>query len=426
MKAPEQGAPEEKSMALRAITPNQEAYCSKCHVKLSLEETRCPGCGEDFTGVIDAGLCGECRAIVTMDSDRCHECNAEFNPVKTSSGLNETEYLRRMLQWRGLQAQKLNGITPPMTLDSAAMMAAAAMSSPGPQPVNVLYQLAEPLEKVLKLRRKRLEQMDGLIAEAKQRIDELGEESDPVNQKEKTRLKRWIDETQMEREDLATIENSMMEMEKVYKNLLALQQVEMQTKEESIRLRLDSVGAELERMEMEKLTIQERETEIMRREDELRKILERIDEKEKELSSLERLLTDRVKADRVKESEDQRKKLDDAEKQLEKDKWMAAQRQLQSQLIALKTGNDGTESDEKTGEPDARLGEIEERMEKLIKENDEMLQEKEETNRLLSDINRLLKALDELLGQLPKNVIRKFANSEDYRLYETVLQKCGV
>jgi ribosomal protein L40E len=408
-------------MALRAITPSQEAYCSKCHVKLSLEETRCPGCGEDFTGVIDAGLCGECQAVVTMDSDKCHKCGAVFKPVKTQGGLNETEYLRRMLQWRGLQAQKLNGITPPPTLDPAVMMAATASSPLGPQPVNVLYQLAEPLEKVLKLRRKRLEQMDELIAEAKQRIDELGETSDPINQKEKTRLKRWIDETQMERENLATIENSMIEMEKVYKNLLALQQVEMQTKEESIRMRLDSVGAELERMEKEKLTIQERETEIKRREDELRKILERIDEKEKELSSLERLLTGRVK-----ESEEHKKKLDDAEKQLEKDKWMAAQRQLQSQLIAMKNGDAGGESGERPGERDERLNQIEERIDKLTKEKDEMLQEKQETNKLLSDINRLLKVLDDLLGQLPKSVISKFANSEDYKLYETVLQKCGV
>jgi len=408
-------------MALRAITPSQEAYCSKCHVRLSLEESRCPGCGEDFTGVIDAGLCGECHAVVTMDTDKCYKCGAKFQSVKTEGGLNETEYLSRMLNWRGLQAQKLSGITPPPTLDPAAMMAAAASSALGPQPVNVLFQLAEPLEKVLKLRRKRLEQMDGLIAEAKQRIDELGEAPDPINQKEKLRLKRWIDETQMEREDLATIENSMMEMEKVYKNLLALQQVEIQTKEESIRMRLDSVGAELERMEKEKLTIQERENEIKRREDELRKILERIDEKEKELSSLERLLTDRVK-----ESEDHKKKLDDAERQLEKDKWMAAQRQLQSQLIAMRNGDAGAQAGERAGEMDARLSELEQRMQGLAKERDEMLQNKEETNRLLFDINRLLKVLDDLLGQLPKNVIKRFANSEEYKLYETVLQKCGV
>jgi hypothetical protein len=408
-------------MALRAITPSQEAYCSKCHVKLSLEETRCPGCDEDITGVIDAGICGECQAIVAMDSDKCYKCGAVFEPVKTQGGLNETEYLRRMLQWRGLEAQRLNGITPPPTLDPAALMTAVARSPLGPQPVNVLYQLAEPLEKVLKLRRKRLEQMDELIAEAKQRIDELGETSDPINQKEKTRLKRWIDETQMEREDLATIENSMIEMEKVYKNLLALQQVEMQTKEESIRMRLDSVGAELERMEKEKLTIQERETEIKRREDELRKILERIDEKEKELSSLERLLTDRVK-----KSEEHKKRLDDAEKQLEKDKWMAAQRQLQSQLIAIKSGEAGSGAISRPGERDERLEQIERRMDMLTKERDEMLREKDEANKLLSDVNRLLKVLDDLLGQLPKDVIKRFANSEEFRLYETVLQKCGV
>jgi len=406
-------------MALRAITPSQEAYCAECHVKLSLDETSCPHCGKDFTGVIDAGLCGHCGTVVPVSEDKCSMCGAMFNPVNTQTGFNETEYLRRMLHWRSLKADQRATSLLQQTVDPSISLPSVITSPFSPEPINILYQLAEPLDKVLKLRKRRLQQMDGLIAEAKQRIDELGEASDPLKQKEKSRLRRWIDETEAEREDLSTIETSMVEMEKIYKNLLTLQQVEMQTKEESIRMRLDSVGTELERMEREKMTIQEREDEIQRKEDELRQILERIGEKEKELSSLERLLTQRVA-----EAEQQKKKLEDTEKQLEKDKWLSAQKDIQSQLISMKTSGGTAPSKQESLEIESRLRELEEQNRRLDEQNRRIHAEKDEMKNLLRDIGKLFNVLDDLLGKLPEEVIDKFAKSDDFSLYETILQKC--
>lgn len=42
------------------------------------------------------------------------------------------------------------------------------------------------------------------------------------------------------------------------------------------------------------------------------------------------------------------------------------------------------------------------------------------------DTKRILWVLDELLGSLPKDLIEKFAQSEDFRLYEEVLRKYNV
>ncbi|MEM3494020.1 MAG: hypothetical protein QXD15_06665, partial [Thermoplasmata archaeon] len=43
-----------------------------------------------------------------------------------------------------------------------------------------------------------------------------------------------------------------------------------------------------------------------------------------------------------------------------------------------------------------------------------------------SETKKLLIVLDELLGQLPDDVIEKFAKSPDYKLYEKVLRMYGI
>ncbi|MBU2565205.1 MAG: hypothetical protein KJ655_02995 [Candidatus Thermoplasmatota archaeon] len=42
------------------------------------------------------------------------------------------------------------------------------------------------------------------------------------------------------------------------------------------------------------------------------------------------------------------------------------------------------------------------------------------------EVKKLLKVLDELLGKLPKEIIDKFVKSEEYKLYEKVLERYGV
>jgi len=410
-------------MAQQAVTPEKETYCSSCSARVSPEDSRCPHCKEEFTSVIEVSTCNNCHSIVALNSASCPKCGTEFKSGDPSAGFNETEYLRRMLLWRDAIGQKMGEGGGPKGPGQDILHSVSEMSSsPAPLPINLLYQMSEPLERVLKLRKKRLEHMDVLIDETKQRIDELEKSDEPTREKEQARLKRWIEETLAERDDLATIEKSMVEMERIYKNLLALQQSELQSKEESIRMRLDSMRTELERMEREKLSIRDREEEMKRREDELRKILERIGEKEKELAALERLLNERVK-----EAETYKKKLEETEKQIEKDKWLTAQRQIQSQLISMKTKDLVVETaPQEVAEINTRVSELEERMERLTEERDRMAQEKEETSRLVADVSRLLKILDDLLGALPPEVIKKFSKSGDFRLYETVLQKCGV
>ena len=42
------------------------------------------------------------------------------------------------------------------------------------------------------------------------------------------------------------------------------------------------------------------------------------------------------------------------------------------------------------------------------------------------DLQKTLKALDALLGELPDDVVVKFANSDEFKLYEKVMEKYDV
>lgn len=412
-------------MAVRAVTPSNDVYCSNCSAKTDLEDLRCPGCGELFTGTVDAGLCGSCSTVVAIDADKCEKCGARFTPIRTTRSLSEDEFLRRMLKWRGLSAQDIlrevkDGQNPN---PAPASTMSPEESPPSPPDTNtILWQLFEPLEKVLRFRKNRLEQVDALIVEANKRIESLENSKDPDLQRERWRLKAWVDEITAERNDLSTIEDSMMDMERTYRNIISMQQAELHTKEESIRSRLKSFRSEIERIEKEKVSIREKEQEISRKEEELRKILAKISEKEGELAELEKKLS--VKA---REAEEQTNRLDEMRKQMEKENWLAAQRKIQSDMLAMKSESLATKTEKREiAATNSRMSELEERIGKINVERERLVKENEETKTFLTDLSRILKTLDDLLGQLPPEIIRKFANGEEFQLYERVLQKCGV
>ena len=413
-------------MAVRAVTPSKEVYCSSCSARASLADDSCPICGADFTGTADGRLCASCQAVVSISSDKCEKCGQKIQPTEHIPGLNEEELLRRMLQWRGMvdlvAKPPADGKGPVAPGTAQTNQDGSPQKPQAPDTSTILWQLFEPLEKVLRYRKNRLEQVDLLITEARKRIGTLENSKDPDLQRERWRLKAWVDEILAERNDLTTIEESMMDMERTYRNIISMQQAELHTKEESIRARLNSFRSEIERIEKEKVSITEKEGEIKRKEDELRKILGKISEKEEELAQLE----DRLK-DRATEAANQAAELAEMQKQIDKEKWMAEQRRLQTDILTMRKKELASEVEpQELAAVKSRVNELEEHLRELNAERERMAREGEEAKTFLADVSKLLKTLDDLLGQLPPEVIKKFAKGREFQVYERVLEKCGV
>jgi hypothetical protein len=69
------------------------------------------------------------------------------------------------------------------------------------------------------------------------------------------------------------------------------------------------------------------------------------------------------------------------------------------------------------------ISHIEEQISSLIMEKIEVQTKMQEASMVDDDLKKLLKVLDQMLGQLPEDAIDRFSKSEDFALYERVLDR---
>ncbi|NIM58207.1 MAG: hypothetical protein GTO16_04600, partial [Candidatus Aminicenantes bacterium] len=131
-------------------------------------------------------------------------------------------------------------------------------------------------------------------------------------------------------------------------------------------------------------------------------------------------------------------------KNFNKEEWLREQRKLQADLFRVREQVTGTENgpnslgkmNEVFNNMETNLKEREDEFENLkkkLKELNAVIIEKDREIENLKggeheftvdeDTRKLLKILDDLLEKLPEEVVDKFARSDDYLLYEKVLEK---
>ncbi len=416
-------------MALRALTPGKAAYCSECGAGTLPDAEKCERCGAAFEGFMDAVLCPICNSVNSADAKECKKCSARFPEVKTvdvtakpSESTPEEEYLRNILR---LSREKARARTTPPSATTAPSGASSQ------EPVSLtegdrgegdleagLWRLAEPFEKMLGRRKQRLEQMDLLIERARTRIKTLEPSTNEIEIRERDELKRQIEELLLEKEDVLKIEEGLVDMENTYRNILRMQQEELKAKETSLRARVEAFREELEKRERTYGQIRERESDIVRREDEFRVLMNRLHERERELDKREELLRDKGRL-----LDERHHALSEAEVDMERRRWA-----LEQKATAMASGEkrDGTTitlspTQEELTDLKARMGQMEEQMEKLQVEKAELASEQKELMEFRQTIKSVMKDLDDLLGELPAEKIRKFAKSDRFTTYEKIM-----
>jgi hypothetical protein len=70
-----------------------------------------------------------------------------------------------------------------------------------------------------------------------------------------------------------------------------------------------------------------------------------------------------------------------------------------------------------------RITELEEEARKAVEEREKLKAANEEITKDQVDVRKILKILDDLLEKLPDLEIKRFADSDDFKLYEKVLEK---
>lgn len=412
-------------MALRALTPGKAAYCSECGASTLPDAETCERCGATFDGFMDAVLCPICNTVNPVDAGECKKCQAKFPDMSTLAQIakessSEEEYLRNILRLSREKA-KTHAPGPPAEAPagpSAEIPPPSELESRGEPIETSLWKLAEPFDRMIERRKQRLTQMDALIEQARRRIAALSESTNAFEIREREELKRQIEEMLLEKEDILKLEEGLVDMENTYRNILRMQQEELRTREASLRTRIDAFRRELETREKTFGRIRERESDIVRREDEFRRLMNQVRERERELEKREELMRDKARL-----LDERHHSLSEAEVDLERRRWELDQK-AQTATVGGKEGEQTITLGPSVGELNdlrRRVTEMEEQMERLQEEKSRLAQQQEGLLRLREEVRAVMKDVDDLLGELPDDKIRAFARSERFARYEKLL-----
>src|SRR5213083_1973380 len=403
-------------MAQRALTPGKAAYCSECGAETLPDAASCARCGEPFEGSIQAVLCPICNSINPASSVECMNCNAKFPepgfsdaPAPASPESPEEEYLRRILQLSREKARSRGAAGPTTGTEPASLLEADRAEG---ELEESLWKLAEPFDRMLERRKQRLEQMEALIERAQARIKTLEGSEDPEHVREREDLKRQIETLLQEKEDILKLEEGLVDMETTYRNILRMQKDELKARESSLRGRISAFRHELESREKAFGQLKERESDVVRREDEFRTVMNRVHEREREIEKREELMREKARL-----LDERHHALSEAEVDLERRRWELEQKSTAARAASKDEPTPVTiKSDQEMGALQTRMIQLEEQMERLMEERKELLN-------LKGELKVVMKDIDELLGDLPKDKIRKFAKSEKFALYEKLLEQ---
>ncbi|TLZ69770.1 MAG: hypothetical protein E6K10_09980 [Methanobacteriota archaeon] len=385
-------------MALRALTPSGAAYCSECGADTPPTGETCTACGRAFEGVLEAVRCPFCAAILFRNATECYRCGREVPPAEREA--SEESYFAKLMD------NTRRGNRQPEPRTEAAGLPATGIADPA------LWKLSDSFQQVLQNRKKRIEQMDSLVARARRRVRMLESSNNPIEIREREELKRQIAEILVEREEIVKIEQGIGEMERIYRNILELQQTQLRDREESLKTRVEAFQKELERREQEKAEIKEREADLNRREAEFRGLLDRLHEREREADARDTRLSELVKNLEARTAQ-----LESNEQGLRK---QAAQVRGRSSEITIEA------PDPETRDLQLRVTELEEQMEQITEEKNRIQQEHARLSALQDEVKAVLRFLDELLGKLPEEEVKKFAKSKEFEAYEKVLDAHGL
>ena len=416
-------------MAQRALTPGNAAYCSECGAETKSDATACARCGQTFDGSMQAVFCPICNSINPADAAECVNCDAKFPepgtigtsaPLSPADGSPEEEYLRRILQLSREKAKARGGEGGSDDRSPGGAEPASFLESGGRdgEMEDSLWKLAEPFDRMLERRKRRLAQMDALISRARSRIKGLESSTNPLEIRERDELKRQIEELLLEKEDILKLEEGLVTMENTYRNILRLQQDELKARETSLRGRIDAFRRELESREKAFGQLKERESDFIRREDEFRSVMNRIHERQRELEKREELLRDKGRL-----LDERHHALSEAEVDLERKRWEVEQKASGGRPTPKEESTITVRSDSEIGELKNRMVQLEEQMEQSVDERNKLLEQQKELLRLRDELKVVMKDVDELLGELPPDKIRNFAKSKKFALYEKILER---
>jgi|GEM_PF-2833763 len=463
-------------MAKRGHTKNGQVVCSECGAIIEGDATECEHCAEPLAEDFNAIVCPYCGSVLESTVTHCTNCGLRFKDEEKSviRSKEDEEFLSRLLEWgRKLEAKR--AVDPTSDKFETTKASEILKDVIGAPDVNLeektlqdlresaeereelekreqsILQLAEPLRKVLSVRKDTLEKAEEKLSQLQSDLVGLGDDNVKAVKK-RAEVEKRIEEIVTEKDEIRALEDNIENMDSVYRHLLENHKAELIDKEKELNNRLDAFKEEMERREREKVKMQSREQFLKEKEEELERRIRSLQKREASLFQTEKQLKDELESlERDKETFEA---LEAPAEQLvlAEGQWLVEEKELKSILKKSKKAREewvkeqaeiqaayarGESQDEVMKETEERFQQREHELEGRIRELEGKLTEvkmqddivKKEEATLVADeetLKKVLKVLDDLLGNLPDDDIEVFIKSAEFKLYEKLMDDLGL
>lgn len=435
-------------MGQKLVGKDGECLCIECRKKVDPESKRCEECGMVFEGMVDGKLCNDCGSLVRIDLERCSICDStsfvgtkETKPVESQIKLNKAdeEFLTSVLTWTTKVAgREVDSEEDQKEREHAVnVLKAVATIEPDEEIEKEFVKLGETAKKKEQIegRRKQLIELgkpfETVIMKSMESIEEIKEKitekegelrqiADQKGRKKKKDVKKEeeiileIEDLSAKKETLESKEKNILQIGSAYSILLDKQQESLSDVEADLRKRIQAFQKEVERRKKMTKALKDRTMALDEREEELSKRFLDLKRRENELvineQRVEKILSDpKISPLGIEDGNpDENKEL------------------------MVTTSVEKEEKETKLKEQESEINQLKDKIEELdnlIKGKDDeikSLRDEKTEGEVDDDTKKILKILDELLEKLPEEVVDSFARSDDFSLYEKVLEKYGI
>lgn len=450
-------------MVAKAATKAGKFFCFRCGEQVDKEVDSCQSCGARFDRVTEAFRCPKCSNLLPIGTAVCPSCSLKFKVRSVTKSVNMSEddrFLMKLIDWGKAKRE-------------------ASVGKAGPDSSAARQQQAEPARQI----KKRAEQKESSASEASEpaatseaaRSEGVGmqdiigrlEETERKLREASVRRERslellkgyldgesgGIDGVSGEMEDLLReLTGEIKEMGKLEGQIKQLRSLLLRgeasrpaqapgdsekadTSQETFGLSKQALRNLLRNREKEVDGLKTHQEEIERREEMLNRKIRAYAVKKKELNHREKELKERQRAFSQIEFRGAGAPTRRGGEQSEDDaktQWLRDQSKIRMGLLEIKNEmSPGEQSidffpSHMSDDVMEKIEVLEERLADSTREREELADKLKDIESAQEDIIRLLKVMDQLLGKLPPAVIDEFSKSEDFRLYEKVLDKLNI
>lgn len=422
-------------MASKGITRSGEAYCLACHQMVERDAKSCEGCLSELTEEVKAFACPKCKTVIALGEPQCPTCGLKFKvrAVRAKEPAKDDQFLMKLIEWGGKESPG------PMKEPPAEAVEASPAAEPVKAPEDVerlrkLMELKESIRELMSNRSEMLERMERRIELEKARLAQITEAQD--SKTAAVQVEAEIMSLADEMADITMLQAHMDALSDEISALLESVEVSEAVKERGLAAR--ALKKKLEAKEREVDELRAREEQLVKREEMVNRKIQAYAQKKKQLDDAEEDLKGRLARLEAEREELQRLKAQaegartESERESAAVEWEEARKVVAKRLLGIKstiefhrTGKEATKEDIAATEVDLdeAISHIEEQLGALIMEKIKVQTDMQEASLVDEDIKRLLKVLDQMLGQLPEETIDRFSKSEEFALYERVLDR---